>query len=250
MAVPVIIPYYKNKDQLDKCLAALAAQDSPVEPWVYDNSIENLYYTKAENAGLKRAIKEGREFAVCCTQDVYMRPNTISNMLEFFRTHPRCAIGGPKQVLAADEDYIIHAGCTIAYPAGRHHWGRKSQGHHTKSAKMPWINGACMFARMDAVIEFGLMDENMLMLGSDSDWCYTARARGWEVWYIAETEVIHEAGVSSKPTAALQPLFATDMNFWREKWVGSTLHARLDQEFAAQANMSPPAVFRQATQQQ
>jgi GT2 family glycosyltransferase len=85
---------------------------------------------------------------------------------------------------------------------------------------------------MEAVIEIGLMDEGMLMIGSDSDWCYTARARGWEVWYVAEAEVVHEAGVSSKPTAAMQPIFKNDMDYWRDKWIGSALHTRLFAEFA------------------
>jgi len=231
MPVPVIIPFYKDQRQLDLCLAALAKQDTPVDPWVYDNSINNLYYTKAQNLGLKRAIKKGHEFAVCCTQDVYMRPDAVSKAIAFFKEHPRCALSGPKQFLAADEDFILHAGCTIAYPAGRHHAGRKSRGQCAYSAKMPWVNGACIFARLDAVIEFGIMDENMLMLGSDSDWCYTARARGWEVWYCADCEVVHEAGVSSKPNSVLAPLFAADMNYWRDKWIGSALHKRLEMEF-------------------
>jgi len=232
MALPIIIPFYKDQVQLDKCVAAIGAQDTPSEPWIYDNNVDNRYYTKAQNLGLKRALKEGLEFAVCGTQDVYMRPDCVTQMLKFMREHPRCAFAGPKQVLAADEDYIIHGGCTIAYPGGRHYYGRKSLGQCNVSAKMPWVNGAIIFCRMEAVIEIGLMDEGMLMIGSDSDWCYTARARNWEVWYVAEAEVIHEAGVSSKPTAAMQPIFTNDMNYWRDKWIGSGLHARLFYEFA------------------
>src|SRR5579862_4428671 len=214
MPIPVIIPFYKNRQQLDRCVAALAKQDTPVEPWICDNSINNLYYTKAQNLGLKRAINLNLEFAICCTQDVYMRPDAVSKLVEFMRAHPRCAIAGPKQVLDADQDRIIHAGCTIAYPGGQHFTGRKSLNQYTTSAKMAWVNGACMFARLEAVIEFGLMDANMLMVGSDSDWCYTARARSWEVWYCAESEVVHEAGVTTHNPPALQPLFKTDMNYW------------------------------------
>jgi GT2 family glycosyltransferase len=233
MPVPYIIPFYKNQRQLDLCLAALAKQDEPTEPWIWDNNTNNLYYTKAQNLGLKAAAKKGEEFAVIGTQDCYLKPGAVAGMVKFMREHPRCAICGPKQLLASDEDVIIHAGCTIAYPAGQHLGGRKSKGECTVSKKTPWVNGACMFARMEALQEIGLMDENMLMLGSDSDWCYTARARQWEIWYCAEAECIHEAGVSSRGASPeLIRIFQADMAYWRDKWVGSALFARLAMEYA------------------
>jgi len=232
MAVPVLIPFYKNQRQLDLCLAALAKQDSPVEARVHDNSVENLYYTAALNLGLKRAIKEGHEFVILLNQDCYLRPDAAGRMLEFMKAQPRCALAGIKQVSAGNEDQIIHGGCTVAYPAGRHHSGLKSRGDCCVNKKMPWVNGACIIARLDAVIEFGLMDQNMKMIGSDSDWCYTARARGWEVWYCAEAETVHEVGVSARPPSAeMVKMFQADMNYWRDKWIGSALYTRLSWEF-------------------
>jgi GT2 family glycosyltransferase len=233
MPVPYIIPFYKDRRQFDLCTAALAKQDEPTEPWIWDNSVDNLYYTKAENLGLKDAIAKGQEFAIVGTQDCYLKPTAVKGMVEFMRAHPRCAICGPKQLLASDEDFIIHAGCTVAYPAGQHISGRKSQGVGTTSRMVSWVNGACMMARTSAIIEIGLMDENMLMLGSDSDWCYTARARKWEVWYCADAECLHEVGVSARGgSPELTKIFVSDMGYWRDKWVGSALFAKLATEFA------------------
>jgi GT2 family glycosyltransferase len=232
MPVPILIPFYKDQRQLDLCLAALAKQDTPADPWIHDNSVENLYYTIALNRLLKRAIKEGHEFAVLLNQDCYFRPDCLRQMLQFMNTHPRCALAGIKQLSASNPDQIVHGGCTVAYPAGRHFGGLKSKGDCSVSNKMPWINGAAVIARLDAVIEFGLMDENMKMIGSDSDWCFTARARGWEVWYCAEAETVHEVGVSARPTSAdLIKIFQADMNYWRDKWIGSALYTRLSWEF-------------------
>jgi GT2 family glycosyltransferase len=230
--IPALIPFYKDQRQLDLCLAAIKKQTYPIDPWIHDNSVKNLYYTPALNLLLRRAIAEKHEFALILTQDVYLRPDAMENLVKFMRAHPRCALAGPKQMLAADEDVIYHGGVTTAFPAGKHLGGRKSQGACTVSGKMPWANGACIMVRVDAVLDFGLMDENMKMLCSDSDWSYTARSRGWEVWYCAEAEAVHEAGVSSKPASPqLLPIFAHDMNFLVEKWMGSTLFNRLQAEF-------------------
>lgn len=233
MPVPFIVPFYKNQRQLDLCLAALAKQEEPAEPWVWDNSVNNIYITEAFNRGLKWAFSKGHEFAILGTQDCYLKPGAVAGMLSFMRSHPRCAIAGIKQLLASDEDMIIHAGCTIAYPAGQHIGGRKSLGECTVSKKMPWVNGTCMIARMEAVQEFGLMDQNMLLLGLESDWCYTARSRKWEVWYCADAECAHEVGVSNRgATPEMVKIFQADMAYWRDKWVGSALFARLATEFA------------------
>jgi GT2 family glycosyltransferase len=230
--VPYIVPVFKKPDQVEKCKAALAAQTVPTEPWIWDNNVDNIYYTKAQNKGLRWAIKEGCEFALCGTQDVYLRPNMVEVFVQFMRDHPRCALAGPKQLLASNEDVIVHAGGTIVYPAGHHRHGLVSKGDQAVNSKVPWVNGACIMARIEALTEFGLMDENMLMLGSDSDWCYTARARGWEVWYVADAVCIHEVGVSNRGGAPeLMRLFQADMGYFRDKWIGSALFARLATEF-------------------
>ena len=91
MPVPYIIPFYKNKEQLDKCLAAIANQDGHAEPWVWDNNTNNLYYTKAENLGVKDAFKKGLEFAIVGTQDCYLQPGAVAALVQFMNDHPRCA---------------------------------------------------------------------------------------------------------------------------------------------------------------
>jgi GT2 family glycosyltransferase len=224
----VVIPAYKAPQKLEKCLAALRAQTMPVQVYVHDNSVQNLGFTAAVNVGLKRALKSGDEFALVLNQDVYLHPDGIEKLTAFMRSHPRCAISGVKQFDDKDPDIVQHGGCGAAYPYGAHIRGRKSNGDCSVSLPMPWVNGAIMVARLEAVTEFGLMDQNMFLIGSDSDWCYTARLRGWEVWYCAEVEVIHEGGVTcGLPVPELQPGFARDMTYWRDKWVGTKVFERL-----------------------
>ncbi|HSZ56437.1 MAG TPA: glycosyltransferase family 2 protein [Tepidisphaeraceae bacterium] len=224
----VVIPAYKAPQRLEKCLAALRAQTAPVQVYVHDNSAQNIGFTAAVNVGLKRALKSGDEFALVLNQDVYLRPDGIEKLTAFMRSHPRCAIAGVKQFDDKDADIVQHGGCGAAYPYGAHIRGRKSQGDCAVSLPMPWVNGAIMAARLEAVTEFGLMDQNMFLIGSDSDWCYTARLRGWEVWYCAEVEVIHEGGVTcGAPVLELQPGFLRDMTYWRDKWVGTKVFERL-----------------------
>ena len=157
------------------------------------------------------------------TQDCYLAPIACAEMYRFMQDHPRCAIAGIKQLLDENPDQIIHGGCTRAYPAGQHIGGLVSRGDCIANRRMPWVNGSCMIVRMEAVKEIGLLDENMRLVGIESDWCYTARARGWEVWYCAQAQCLHEGGVSSgkEPNPSVIDIMRADMDYWRRKWVGS-----------------------------
>jgi GT2 family glycosyltransferase len=226
--VLAVIPSYRRPDQLDRCLAALAIQPQPPEVLVHENSVRNLGYTCAVNVGLRAAITRGAAYALALNQDCYARPGAVECLVSFMDAHPNCAIAGPKQLLARDEDWIVHGGCREAYPAGRHVVGRVSRGDCAVSRRMPWVNGACLIARTNAVFDIGLMDENYFLVMSDADWCYTARARGWEVWYCAEAECRHEVGITgSPPPPELAVAMARDAAFFRDKWLGSKLYTRL-----------------------
>lgn len=227
----IIIPAYRKPEQLERCLKTLRDNTAESNIIVIDNNETNRGFTKACNDGLIQAMKSGDEFAALLNQDCYVEFGALMRAESFMRDHPRCAIAGAKQLLDSDPDIIVHGGCTQAYPAGVHLVGRVSAGHHTESRRMPWINGAMMIVNLSHVPYFGLMDESMFLVGSDSDWCYTARARGFEVWYAANVVCRHEGGESGTPSSPeVMRIMEKDMTYWRDKWIGSRLHARLAME--------------------
>ena len=159
---------------------------------------------------MRDAFKRGFPYALLLNQDCYPEPDAIETLVKFMETHPRCAIAGPMQVSAENPDEIVNAGGLMAFPFGRHRGSAsRARGDFSQSEQVAWINGACMFARLDAVLDFGLLDEGMFLIGSDSDWCLSARSRGWETWYCAEARVLHEGGVSNEmPKTETQPHFS------------------------------------------
>ena len=59
--IPVIIPSYKGKDQLAKCIAHLKAQTVEAEVFIRDNSADNVYFTAAINEGIKKYLDKNCE---------------------------------------------------------------------------------------------------------------------------------------------------------------------------------------------
>jgi len=233
--VGIVIPFYKNGDQLKRCKDAISKQTTKIELGdviVIDNSIDNTGFTKAVNKGVSKLIDSGNyDYAIVLNQDCYLRESAIENMVKFMDEHENCFIGGIKQIDYNNDDRIIHGGCTLAFPNGLHMGGSVKDGHCNESMKVSWVNGACFIVRLDDVKRVGLMDENYFLICSDSDWCYTARARGFDIYYIAEAECTHEIGISQKQNRIeFNNRMMADTLYFRDKWIGNGLYRELSIE--------------------
>ena len=233
MNLGFIIPSYKNEKQLKKCEEAIDALDTKhsASTFIYDNNENNLGFTKAVNIGLSTFTDGMTDYCIVLNQDCYIKPDFADKAAKFMQDHPKCFIAGVKQLSDEDEDFIVHAGCTEAFPQGKHIVGKKSMKHSSKSKQMPWVNGACMIVNMSLLPSVGNMDEGFWLIGSDSDWCYTARMKGFEVWYCADIEVIHEGGISmERGSDKMETQKVLDMTYFNDKWIGNGLFRELSQE--------------------
>ncbi|MHC4482554.1 MAG: glycosyltransferase family 2 protein [Planctomycetota bacterium] len=227
--VPAIIPAYKNKGQLEKCIAHLNNQTVEVEIFVRDNSDDNVYFTAAVNEGIRKYLGQPCNYILVLNQDMYLQPDAVEKMVAFMDVNPQCGIGSPLQLHAENPDYVIFAGSYEAFPAGKHQHGHVSE--FTKDEPIFWANGACMILRKEMIREIGLLDKNFVLIGSDSDYCFTARSRGWQVWRIAGAKGIHEHGVSGVITDEdIEILKVTDMVCFGKKWLTGELYKELAYE--------------------
>lgn len=227
--IAAIIPGYKNEQQLEKCMTNLENQTLEVETFVRDNNNDNIYFTAAVNEGISKYLKQPCKYIIILNQDMYLEPDAVEKMVTFMDSHPDCGIGAPLQLYSENPDYVIFAGGCEAFPAGKHQHGQLSE--FTEDEQIPWCNGACMILRKEMIQKIGLLDENFTFIGSDSDYCFTARARGWQVWRIAAARGIHERGASgSSPDVNTELLKINDMIYFGKKWLTGELFRELSYE--------------------
>ncbi len=226
-SIPAIIPYYKNKNQLDRCIAHLNKQTfEGVEIFIRDNNNDNIHFTAAVNEGIKKYLSQPCEYILVLNQDMYLEPEALEIMTTFMNSHPECGIGAPLQLHVEDPDYVICGGSYEAFPLGKHQHGRLSE--FTENKQILWCNGACMIIRKEMVREIGLLDENFVFIGSDSDYCFTARSRGWQIWSIAGARGIHEHGASGvSGDRDIEILKIKDMTYFGKKWLTGELYREM-----------------------
>ncbi len=57
--------------------------------------------------------------------------------------------------------------------------------------------GAALFVRREAIQDVGHMDDNVFMYGEEYDWAYRMRAKGWDVYFVPDSIIVHHESASA-----------------------------------------------------
>jgi len=228
--IPIIIPYYKAKEKLEKCLAAIHNQDyKSVEIFVRDNSDDNILYTAAINEGLKKfAFREDVKYVLVLSQDAYLKADTLTHLIEAMEQSPGCGIAAPIQ-MSEQTGLVTYGGGMGAFPTGFHRTGAADL--FDKNFDTYWANGAAMLIRTSLIKEIGIFDKNMRFICSDSDYSFMARSRGWEVKVVAKAHVFHAPNSSLQTqNFELEKIKVQDWIYFANKWLSGDLYRSLSHE--------------------
>jgi len=229
--IPVIIPFYKHQDQLDRCIQHLNQQSLDVDIFIHDNNTNNVYFTKAINEGIRKYLSLDCQYMLILNQDMYLEPTAIEEMVKFMDAHAKCGIGSALEILMNHPQQHAAAGGLDLFPLGVRRIGPASQYQH--SEQVPWASGSCLMLRKRMIQEIGLWDENFVFIHSDGDYCLTARSRGWEVWRIGKALGHHELGASGKTDDLnIELLKARDVVYFSKKWLSGNLYRDLSYDAA------------------
>ncbi len=64
--------------------------------------------------------------------------------------------------------------------------------------EVPWVTGAAVMLRTDALADVGLFDEGFFLYFEETELMRRLRAHGWTVWHEPDALVIHEGGAATQ----------------------------------------------------
>ncbi len=178
-------------------------------------NVENVGFARANNKGIAQAA--GR-YVLLLNSDTKVISGALVSLIEFGDNHLQAGIVGARLV---NPDGSFQAGPNrfpTLVSVVLESWGiiqRLTRNPYYPSLpperssvplKCDWVGGACLLARLEAIEQVGLLDENFFMNSEEVDWCYRMYQHGWEVWYTPEATVIHLGGASAKRSTAAQRL--------------------------------------------
>lgn len=237
--ISAVLVNYNAGDELRAALRSIAEDlaGHPWEGWVVDNASAdgsagiaqefapqvqlirnrtNAGFGKAANQGLARSRAP---FVLIMNPDCRLEPGAIAGLRAELERHHHCAIAGPRIL---DPDGSVQGSARgdpdmLTGLFGRSAWlrqvlpglgvSRRNVVDDTASASGPsiavdWLSGACMLARLDALMRVQGFDERYFLYWEDADLCRRLRATGAHVRYVPSVSAVHRVGHSSRTARA------------------------------------------------
>ncbi len=252
MDISVVIVNWNAGPALRACLdsldrAALALEVIVVDNASGDGSTHGLcdryprlrLLRNAHNVGFARACNQGLRQAsgdllLWLNPDTTVAPDALPRMAALLAARPDVGLVGPRIVLP---DGTLDLDAARNLPSLRGAWAELTYlrrllprshlfGHwrmgwwdHRSSRAVPCLVGACMMMPRTLWERLGPLDETLPMYFEDLDYCARARHAGWQVYYLAEAEIFHHAGLCSRRAAD-----RAQLEVW--KWYAQWLYFR------------------------
>ncbi len=214
MVVAVIVTWNSRAEALN-CLAALAASETPVaHVVVVDNAsgdgtaeavraacpeaevIENArneHFARGANAGLRRALTLGAEWAWVLNPDATPAPGALGEMLRVGESDERIGVVGARLVhpgrAGKRARVVVGANCDFATAGIVEPPPPEDVG--LDRLRVDYVWGASLLARVKMVREVGLFDDGFRAYFEDADLCLRAKAAGWRTVTALRAEVGH-----------------------------------------------------------
>ncbi len=224
MKLSIIIVSYNTKELLKQCLDSVSKSSfkEPYEVIVVDNASsdgsedlatiknhQNTGYPFSNNQGIK--IAKG-EYVLLLNSDTEVKIGAFEKLVSFMNSHPQVGIASaqllnPDGSIQPSGGYLPRLSNIAAWmlllddiPVLKnficaYHVNRPS--FYSKTHEIGWVQGAAMIVRKKTLEEIGTLDENIFMYGEDVELCLRAKKKNWQVWTIAEAQVVHKSFQSS-----------------------------------------------------
>jgi GT2 family glycosyltransferase len=231
--ISVIIVSYNVREELDRCLGAIAPvyRRGVAEVYVVDNASADdsatvvpvrhpwvQWIQNPTNAGFAAGVNRGLArvkgvYVLLLNPDAVVQNDAVERLAAFMTAHPDCGIAGA-QLVNPDGSLqeSFHAFPTPgAFIAESLFW--KKAAHRLRRPEAPVevdaVVGACFMVRRRVVEEIGLLDEHFFLYSEEVDWCLRARRSGWKVFLVPDATVAHGLARSSedRPEAAFVALY-------------------------------------------
>ncbi len=174
-------------------------------PWVRTLELpRNLGFASGCNVGLATI---GGRHVLLLNSDTCVLRDSLEHCVRFLDAHPEVGIVGPQLLhpngSRQNSFHNVPALATELVPKGvfqylfrRRFPSRRWAGQ--EPIRVEAVAGAALFARGDLIKDLGPLPEDYFFFLEETDWCCSARRRGWQIAHVPRARVLHVSGASSK----------------------------------------------------
>ncbi len=201
---------------------------------------QNLGFAKANN----QAIRQSRgRYVLLLNPDTVVLDGALDKMVAFMETHHQAGVltckifkpDGTVQPSARTHFGTLLGGTLLAHLrfialmwVHRHFLRRQAPGNSLGGflsndniiREVSWVLGACMMVRRETISQVGLLDEQLFLSGEEVDWCYRAKQKGWNIYFLPDARIIHYHGQSTRQASNVRVYSYQSMFKFAKKYRG------------------------------
>ena len=188
---------------------------------------QNVGFAGANNQAMQAAT--GR-YLLLLNPDTIVFEGTLQCLVDFLDQHPQAGAAGslyenpdgslqpsafPFPTVSRELWRLLHLDRLHAYGTyNMQRWSRKTP------REVDSLQGASLMLRRAALDETGLLDTGYFMYTEEIDLCYRLRQKGWSLYWVPRSRIIHFGGQSTRQ-AALKMflcLYGSKVQFFRKHY--------------------------------
>jgi GT2 family glycosyltransferase len=207
-SVSVVIPTTRAGPELERCLAALAAEQYPgLEVLVVDNGAmppvevagarvlrneENLGFVGASNQGIEAT---SGELVLLLNDDAFVEAGALHALVSALDARPSWGACQAKLLLLDDPGRLDTAGSFLTTTGFLVHRGAfEPEAPYSASDEIFAAKGAALLVRRSALRDAGVLDPLFFAYFEETDLCWRIWLSGFEVGFAADARVLHRLG--------------------------------------------------------
>ncbi len=252
LPVTIVIVGYNCREALQTCLLKLIAEGYPPRILVVDNAstdgtaemiardfptvqliqnTSNLGFAAACNQGIRASTSD---FILLLNPDTLLKRATLQKLCDIMRAQPNIGACGP---CVLNTDGTLQPSCrrfptlgamvcdelglSHLFPHSRRLAKYRMHGWlHDENRDVDQLMGSCLLVRRTALEQNGLLDESFFLYFEEVDLCLRLQRTGWRILFVADQNVTHLGGESSKidPRNALGHRYRSLFAFYRKHY--------------------------------
>ncbi len=173
---------------------------------------DNKGFGAANNQGMKKA--KGK-YLLLLNSDTLVKDNVLGEMVAWMNKNPK--VGISTSALKNADGSLQGTGGYFPMLSKVFAWmffiddipflSKLIKPYHLRplstSRQLDWITGAYFLFRRQTFNDVGFFDKDYFMYVEELDFCFRAKKKGWQIWYLPQWNIIHYGGASGTSEFAL-----------------------------------------------
>ncbi len=187
------------------------------------SSPTNSGYVGGNNLGLSIADQQGFEYFLLLNNDVLVKKDFLTHLVNEAKRSPTVGILGPKIYFAPGHEFHSgyhknEIGKVIWSAGGQMDWrnilgsnrgvDEVDRGQYDQStSKLDFLTGCCLLIKKSLYQKIGGLDQKYFMYLEDFDYCQRAKRAGYRLLYVPKSVIWHINSGSSRSGGSLHDYF-------------------------------------------